>query len=95
MIYSPYILAVALVVQASLRPISRWLFRRTSQRFVLTLRSLCKWSPCPSVRNWFDFSLPHLAASCLHWDSLLYKQNMKQAYNFYSDRAKAFSVIIL
>ena len=45
------------------------------------------------LRSRFD-SLPFPTGSCLPWDSLLYKQNMKQAYSFYSDRAKAFSVLL-
>lgn len=76
-----------------LDPLNLWFFMRTIQCFVLTLWSLWKWSPLPSLKNWFDYFLSFPTASCLPWDSLPYKWNMK-AYSFYSDRAKAFSVII-
>lgn len=94
MIYSPYTSSSGLSCTCFIRTHHPLVFIRTRQCFVLTLWSLWKWSPHPILRNRFDYSLSLLTASCLPWDSLLYKRNRKQAYSFYCYRAKAFSVIM-
>lgn len=92
-IYSPYITALALFVQASFGPIKLMVFHEDNSVLCSHLvKSLKVVSTSQSKKLIWLFSI-FSTASCLPWDSLPYKWNMK-AYSFYSDRAKAFSVII-